>query len=228
MLIHTAATSAHTCCMSLHVCTPQVEVRDTSGFPVREFFEGGHFEVWIFGPLLDTEGPTAVSAVTASLQLPTSDPSVIHGNCFHRALIIGISGYLEEESFPNLDFAATDAHDMSSLLCRLGYKVSLALNVSKERLGAAVEKFTSELEPGCTAVFFFSGHGVSCGGRNFLVPVDGNASSIESSCVSLDDDVLNRVSDAVVNGALVALLDCCRSSSGLSHVQPTARRPRNR
>jgi hypothetical protein len=63
---------------------------------------------------------------------------------------------------------------MGELLYRKGYRVTLVLDCSLEALLAAIDGFQMTLHPGCTAVVYFSGHGESEGGQNFLLPSDAS------------------------------------------------------
>jgi hypothetical protein len=90
-----------------------------------------------------------------------------------RALVVG---NIEYTNAPRLGSCERDAQDMADLLACSGYAVNLLLNCTKDSLMGAVSALVASLpskESCCSLVLYFSGHGASSEGRNFLVPVDG-------------------------------------------------------
>jgi uncharacterized caspase-like protein len=55
-------------------------------------------------------------------------------------------------------------------LGRLGFDVIRGENLSRQVLFDKLDALTQRLSPGDTAFFFFSGHGVSLGGANYILP----------------------------------------------------------
>jgi uncharacterized caspase-like protein len=85
------------------------------------------------------------------------------------ALVIGNSAYLQSSALPN---PVNDASDMSAALRNVGFEVTLGLDVDKRAFDAKVREFARTLEGADVALFFYAGHGLQVGGRNYLVPVD--------------------------------------------------------
>lgn len=95
----------------------------------------------------------------------------------HRAIIVGNNKY-SGEGFPPLSQCVHDAEDMTVFFSTRGYAVTMLLDASKAAIEDAMCRFAATLEPGCVVLLYFSGHGLSSGGRNFLVPVDGMESGM--------------------------------------------------
>ncbi len=99
------------------------------------------------------------------------------GTGLHHSLVVGNNTY---QHVPSLTKCVSDAEDVDRLLSAKDHTVTLVRNGTKAAMEAALATFTSRLRNGCTAVVYFSGHGLSCQTANsslpvdsFLVPVDG-------------------------------------------------------
>jgi hypothetical protein len=91
------------------------------------------------------------------------------------ALIVGNQGYPKQP----LANPVNDATDLSSSLRGLGFQVTLATNLNKAGFERTIRAFAAEIQPGDSAVFFFSGHGMEVEGQNYLLPVDFDAQAEE-------------------------------------------------
>jgi uncharacterized caspase-like protein len=87
------------------------------------------------------------------------------------ALVIGNDSYSEAR----LKNSVNDAKSMQSALAAAGFTVQLATNAGLAELEEKVDSFVSSVQPGDTAVFFYSGHGIQLLDQNYLVPVDFRA-----------------------------------------------------
>jgi len=127
------------------------------------------------------------------------------------ALVIGNNAY---EEVPKLQKAVEDARSVSAALTRLGFDVDTGEDLTRRQLNTKFSNFIKRIEPGDTAFFFFSGHGVVIGGQNILLPVDIVAPDNEDLVRDeghVVDDLLQRVKD---KGARVSMfvLDACRNN----------------
>jgi hypothetical protein len=88
-----------------------------------------------------------------------------------RALVIGNANYTKAEMLPG---SATDAVRMAATLKALGFKVTLAQDVStrSDFVTDYFAPFVRTIEPGDLVVVYFSGHGFSHGADNYLLPID--------------------------------------------------------
>jgi len=125
------------------------------------------------------------------------------------ALVVGNAGYAEAP----LRNPINDARAMSALLRKLDFQVISVENASKSRLEQAILAFTGRLGPTTTGLFYYAGHGMQVGGRNYLIPVDANLASerevrIETTPVHMVLEEL-RYAGNPIN---LVILDACRNN----------------
>lgn len=129
------------------------------------------------------------------------------------ALVIGNDAY---EDVARLEKAVNDAHTMAATLSEIGFEVIRATNVTRREMNRGIQSFASRLEAGDEALFFYAGHGVEIGGRNFLLPVDVPAASpgqenfIVSESVSVDR-ILDHIRSRNARISIL-MLDACRDN----------------
>ncbi len=130
-----------------------------------------------------------------------------------HALVIGIDDYAHVSP---LQKARNDAEAVSAALDRLGFVVMTEIDPDRRRMNEALSSFSSQLEPGDEALFYFAGHGVEVAGRNYLLPADipvarpGDEDFVTAEAIPVDR-VLNIIQR---RGARVSLLilDACRDN----------------
>ena len=129
------------------------------------------------------------------------------------ALLIGNAAYEQDQALNN---PINDVRGLKKTLEALNFKVRLLENGSLGAMTAVLNDFSDELEahPGSTAFFYYSGHGQSQGGTNYLMPLH----SLDK--IRRGEDLLDQaISDRQVLSALEAggsrfrffFLDACRS-----------------
>lgn len=125
------------------------------------------------------------------------------------ALIIGNSAYTSSP----LKNPVNDARAMAGALREVGFEVLLRENVSEKDMKRAVEEFGDRRRGGGVGVFFFAGHGIQAGGRNYLMPVDANIRNERDLDIEAIDvsRVLSRMEDAR-NRLNIVILDACRDN----------------
>ncbi len=125
------------------------------------------------------------------------------------ALVIGNAAY---ETAP-LSNPVNDARDMAAALRAHGFEVTLGTDWTKRQMEDAIRAFGSRLRAGRVGLFYFAGHGMQVGGRNFLVPIGfrlGTESEVEYEAVDTGR-VLGQMEDAG-SGVNVVILDACRNN----------------
>jgi formylglycine-generating enzyme required for sulfatase activity len=140
-------------------------------------------------------------------------------NAKRHALIIGNSDYQFISSLSN---SVNDAKDVAIVLNNLNYEVILLTNASYKAMSDAVQKFVERLaKSGSVGLFYFSGHGLQSGGRNYLIPVDAQIKTeTDIKTLSLDaHDVLAKMNEAKTQVNLM-ILDACRNNKGLVQITP--------
>lgn len=126
------------------------------------------------------------------------------------ALVIGNSAY---RSVPPLSNPHNDAEAIAKSLRNIGFEtVTLATDVTRERLIDALRTFANEAENSDWAMVYYAGHGIEVGGVNYLVPVDATLAvdrDIEYEAVPLSQVL--RATDAAKRIKLI-MLDACRDN----------------
>ena len=157
------------------------------------------------------------------------------GNAFSAkvALVIGNSAYTGVSA---LDNPSNDARDLAAALERIGFDVTLTLDLDYDGMRAALQAFSVTSSGAEMALVYFAGHGIEVDRQNYLVPVD--AELLSDRAVQFEAIPIELV-EAAVAGATklrMVLLDACRNnpfaarvgtgtralSRGLGDVEPTA------
>ncbi len=144
------------------------------------------------------------------------------------ALVIGNSRY--ESTVGPLRNTVNDARAMAKTLRALGFSVIEKHDVTRDELLAAVLAFRAKLRGAEVGLFYFSGHGISVTGSNYLLPLKSGYHSENADDTSrrlLAETRLFNVEQAVAEmstaGAAcnLVILDACRTT-------PVAIDPRKR
>lgn len=125
-----------------------------------------------------------------------------------RALVIGNAAYASLNPLRN---PPNDATDMARAFEDLGFTVTTARDASGSALRAAVQSFAANLQRGDLAVLYYSGHGLSAHGRNFLLGVDASTDAV--SLLQRAGMPIEWALDTLARREVTALLffDACRS-----------------
>jgi Do/DeqQ family serine protease len=132
------------------------------------------------------------------------------------ALVIGNDRYANLTTNEQLHKAVNDARAIGAALTRLRFEVMSAENVDRSALVDKLDAFTQRLAPGDTAFFFFSGHGVTLGGVNYILPSDvpdigeNQESRLSHAALSEQEIVTDLKARGV--GVAVVVLDACRTN----------------
>lgn len=125
------------------------------------------------------------------------------------ALVVGNKDY---PFVGNLKNPINDVEDMSLALEKLGFEVTKITNADYRGFMSAVSRFKEKLTNSDVAFFYFSGHGASFGGKNYLLPTDTDTKcleQIEEQGISLSR-ILGEISTKNVKNSFV-VLDACRN-----------------
>ena len=149
-------------------------------------------------------GEVSSSAATIKLNKPEK----------RIALVIGNANYPNGNQLRN---PVNDATDMAKALERVGFEVIRSTDAGKESMMAAVNTFGEKLEQEKykVALFYYAGHGMQVGGKNYLIPIDAQPKSevnVKTSCVSVSDNILGVMESSDEGRANVIILDACRDN----------------
>ncbi|XP_071020414.1 mucosa-associated lymphoid tissue lymphoma translocation protein 1-like [Oncorhynchus clarkii lewisi] len=122
------------------------------------------------------------------------------------ALLIGNLNYSHH---PDLMAPTMDVQELANLLQQLGFRVVSLLDLTREEMLAAIDKFLLLLDRGVYALFYYAGHGYERLGRNYLVAIDAPQPYHSENCVCVQR-VMRKMQErrTALN---VVLLDTCRT-----------------
>lgn len=126
------------------------------------------------------------------------------------ALLIGNGNY---QTYP-LKNPGNDTKDMARKLKKIGYKVTVARDLTKKNFRDTVSVFYSSIEEeGAVSIFYYAGHAMQLDNVNYLIPVDtsfDSRSDIENQSYSMKS--LLRVLKRSNSEQNIIILDACRSN----------------
>jgi len=126
------------------------------------------------------------------------------------ALVVGNADYQYLESLKN---PLNDAQDMGALLTKMGFVVDEYTDVSKVDFMTAIKAFVKKARNFDVVLFYYAGHGLELGGKNYFVPVDAlatNLGEVKKSCVSANAIIYPIKS--LKSDANIIILDACRNN----------------
>ena len=126
------------------------------------------------------------------------------------ALVIGNNNY---KSVTKLENATEDAKAIAEGLQKVGFKVTLKLDLTEKEMKSTFRTFKNQISGGDEVMFFYAGHGVQFGSSNYLIPIDTAGESEEQ----IRDDAmpLQRILDDMTEKRAkltVAMIDACRDN----------------
>ena len=125
------------------------------------------------------------------------------------ALVIGNSAYRYAAV---LDNPANDATDMAAAAEKLGFKVIKGLDLDKSGMDRTIRQFAESLRGASVGMFFYAGHGLQVGGRNYLVPIDAELKTAEALDFEMVGvDVVQRIMEAA-SETNILFVDACRDN----------------
>jgi uncharacterized caspase-like protein len=125
------------------------------------------------------------------------------------ALVVGNSAYRYTPALAN---PRNDAADMAAALKKHGFEVIQGIDLDKAAFDRKVGDFASALKGADAGVFFYAGHGLQVGGRNYLVPIDARAEEeVRLDLEMVAVDVVHRIMERQTESN-VLFLDACRDN----------------
>jgi len=163
-----------------------------------------------------------VRLLVLCLILSASSAAWAQGGAAERrvALVIGNAAY---KTGP-LRNPVNDARDMAAALRATGFTVIDRYDANARDMRRAIVDFGNAIERDGVGLFFFAGHGVQVGGRNYLLPVDAEIEQEEHVEVEAIDEasVLQRMAGARSRLNIV-ILDACRNNPYASRFRSLSR-----
>ena len=150
------------------------------------------FGFWLLASVADAQ---------SVFKLPVLNPSQ------KVALVIGNNEYRAVAKLKN---TKNDARLIGDALRSVGFQVIYKYDLSQSGMDEAFREFSAALGKNSVALFFYAGHGLQVGGKNYLVPTDFE---FEKSVGGLWD--IGAALDGISGKSRmnIVVLDSCRTSS---------------
>jgi tetratricopeptide (TPR) repeat protein len=140
---------------------------------------------------------------------PLTAPAATRPADVRVALIVGNGNYRHANRLPN---PANDASDMADVLRKLGFDVVEGRDLDKRSLEDKVREFGRKLDRANIALFFYAGHGIQVGGRNYLIPIDAKLErpgDLTFDTIDVSQVLAQMEAEQRVN---LVFLDACRDN----------------
>ena len=127
-----------------------------------------------------------------------------------KALVIGNDSY---KGTNVLQTAREDARSIAAELRRVGYSVTLQLDLAERGMKTALRNFVEQINGGDEVAIFFAGHGVQIENSNYLIPVDIEGESprqVRDEAIDLNR-ILGDLEERRPKFTL-AIIDACRNN----------------
>ncbi len=127
------------------------------------------------------------------------------------ALVIGNSAYQHTGKLAN---PARDAQLIATTLAGLGFTVQTILDADQNTLKRGLLEFGRKLRDNdAVGLFYYAGHGIQVGNRNYIVPVSANIQDeTEAGIESISLDEFTATMERPGNPVNIIILDACRNN----------------
>ena len=167
-------------------------------------------------PAIATATPTIAPPPEVKPAAPLPSPVAVLDR--RVALVIGNSAYRAVQQLPN---PSHDAVLIGAALRNIGFDVTIAHDLDREGMVAALKAFARKADAANWAVIYYAGHGIEIGGTNYLIPVDAKLETdrdVPFEAISLDQ-VQNAIEGA--HKLKLIVLDACRDNPFASQMKMT-------
>jgi WD40 repeat protein/uncharacterized caspase-like protein len=125
------------------------------------------------------------------------------------ALVVGNGAYRHSARLPN---PANDAGDIAQAFRRVGFVVIDGRDLDKRGMEGKIIEFGRKLDRASVGLFFYAGHGLQVGGKNYLVPIDARlerAGDLSFETIDVSSVLAQMEAEKRVN---LVFLDACRDN----------------
>jgi hypothetical protein len=150
-------------------------------------------------------------AAVLALVFGSLPDAVAQGSDKRIALVVGNSNYTYVGKLPN---PRGDAERMAAALRALNFKVTLVLDADQVAMRKAMVAFGRALrESDVVGLFYYAGHGLQVGARNYLIPVSANIQDeTEVGIESVGLEEFLATMERPGNPINIVILDACRDN----------------
>jgi Caspase domain/Putative peptidoglycan binding domain len=140
------------------------------------------------------------------------------------AIVIGNGAYKSVTPLPN---PSMDAKAMAEMLRSMDFDVVEGTDLGRDAMTDRLRDFAAKSAGADVALFFYAGHGMSVGGKNYLIPVDADLKSeldiTFGGPINVEDTIAQTMGDAKTK---LVLLDACRDNPFAARIRSVGQRKR--
>ena len=126
-----------------------------------------------------------------------------------KALCIASSTFMKGSKLIELPGCKLDLEQFCKTINNFEFDIVSILNCDFKRINKEIKEFIKSLKPNDTVLFYYSGHGVTVGGRMMLAAYDTDIDNLKESAFCINK-YMNSVYKRKVQFNMV-FLDCCRN-----------------
>jgi tetratricopeptide (TPR) repeat protein len=162
---------------------------------------------------LDSNGGDKVDleVVTTEQEKPVVKAPIINIDPGKRvALVIGNGSYQNANNLPN---PTRDSAAIATALKGLGFEVLEGKDLDHAAMQGLLKDFAEKATQADVALFYYAGHGMQVGDKNYLVPVDAKlekATAVDFELVDVNKSVVQFMGGEERTGIII--LDACRDN----------------
>jgi hypothetical protein len=159
----------------------------------------------ILGSLGGCEDGARTGGKAASSPSPVLATSEFKG----RAVVVGVGRYPGSSGLATLQSPDWHARRIGQGLSRAGYDVDLLLSpeANQSRIVSAISRAASQ-KPVDVILFYFTGHGTSASGKDYVIPFDGRLDDVAGTSIAIEDIVSTLDASPTIRRAI--FIDACR------------------
>jgi formylglycine-generating enzyme required for sulfatase activity len=166
--------------------------------------DGGLMNKWIWCTVAVVIFFAESFSQTKGMKVP--EPTMSEGRI---ALVIGNAKYATSP----LRNPENDAKDIAATLRRMKFSVAEYTNLTNRQMVDAVAKFGDQLNKNTVALFYYSGHGVQVGGKNYLIPVGAKINKEQDvEFEAVDAGRIIAEMEHAQSKMNIVILDACRDN----------------
>ena len=127
------------------------------------------------------------------------------------ALLIGNNDYEDQGT---LSCCINDVLDVGAALEKIDFQVTIGLDLTYKQMIQKILQFQRQIDKNDLVIFFYSGHGVQSGDRNYLIGIDNRCLSEDSDMYQYHAIHVQSTLESMMKHrpcAVIFLLDCCRN-----------------
>lgn len=140
-------------------------------------------------------------------------PALAEASQQRLALIVGNGAY---ENIGALRNPTADARLISETLNELGFETTMALDSDQADMKRQIAEFGRRLraaDKDAVGFFYYAGHGVQAGGRNYLLPVEARPTDVaDLDLMGVEANWVLRQMESAGNRTNIIVLDACRNN----------------